>query len=323
MSFLDLSVLLQEIGRACLPGPFFSTVVLGGLPILDAGNEEQKQRYLPKIASGEAIFTLALTETSAQYGADSVKTKAISHNDEYVISGQKVWTSGAHHVNYLYVLARTDTEAPKHKGISEFIMKVDTPGVEVRPLVDITNTHHFNEVFFDGARVPKRYLIGEKNAGFYQVVQQLAYERSGIERLMDNYPMYSALLMYVKETKRRGQVLSKDPTIRQRMARLKADFEVGRLLIYRVAQILDEGRSPVVEAAMAKAHCTTFEKRLASVATEILGLYGQLLADSKYAPMAGMVPYAYMMSFGYSIQGGTTEILKNIIAERGLGLSTK
>ena len=137
---------------------------------------------------------------------------------------------------------------------------------------------------------------------------------------MGNYPLFDALIQFTRETKHNGSPLCHDPLTRQKLAQLEIEFEVGRLLTYRVVLVMEQGRAPNIEAAMAKAYCTTFEQRLASAATEILGLYGQLLAESKWAPILGMAPHSYLGSKGYSLQAGTTEVLRNIVATRGLGL---
>jgi hypothetical protein len=182
-------------------------------------------------------------------------------------------------------------------------------------MIDITGTEAWNDVFFDNVRVHKRYLVGDKNRGFYQVLHQLDYERSGMERLMGNYPLFEGTIRFAKENK-----LSQEPVVRNKLAQLEIEFEVGRLLIYRVALVMDEGRAPNWESAMSKAYSTEFEKRLASVAMEVLGLYGQLMSDSDLVPLRGMAAHSYLGSKGYSLQAGTTEILKNILAVRGLGL---
>jgi alkylation response protein AidB-like acyl-CoA dehydrogenase len=189
-------------------------------------------------------------------------------------------------------------------------------------MIDVTGTEAWNDIFFNNVRVPKKYMIGEKNRGFYHVMEQLAYERSGFERLMGNYALFEALLKFVNETKRNGKALSQDTVIRHKLAQLQIEFEVGRLLMYKVALVMDEGQAPTVEAAMSKAYATAFEQRLANTAMEILGPYGLLWAGSKYAPFGGMAAHSYLGSKGYSLQAGTTEIMKNIVATRGLGLPT-
>jgi alkylation response protein AidB-like acyl-CoA dehydrogenase len=182
-------------------------------------------------------------------------------------------------------------------------------------MTDITGTEAWNDVFFDNVRVHKRYLVGEKNRGFYQVLNQLDYERSGMERLMGNYPLFDSIIQFAKDNK-----LSQQPVIRNKLAQLQIEFEVGRLLIYRVAFLMEEGRAPNWESAMSKAYSTEFEKHLAGVAIEVLGPYGQLTSSSKLVPLQGMALHSYLGSKGYSLQAGTTEILKNILAVRGLGL---
>ena len=182
-------------------------------------------------------------------------------------------------------------------------------------MIDITGTEAWCDLFFDNVRVHKKYLIGERNRGFYQILHQLDYERSGMERIMGNYPLFEAIIEFSKENK-----LSQDPVIRNKLAQLQIEFEIGRLLIYRVASVMEEGRAPNWESAMSKAYSTEFEKRLASVAMEILGPYGQLMTGSKLVPLRGIASHSYLGSKGYSLQGGTTEILKNILAARGLGL---
>jgi alkylation response protein AidB-like acyl-CoA dehydrogenase len=269
---------------------------------------------------GDARVGLGMSEPEAGSDLASLQTKATEDGDDYIIDGQKVWTSGGNHINRIYLVARTDPEAPKHKGISEFYFEVNLPGIDIRPLTDITGGIHFNEVFFDGVRIPKTALIGEKNRGFYQILHQLDYERSGMERLMANYPLFTAIIKYAKETRQKGKPLSQNPLIRSRLAQLKIEYEIGRLHMYRVAMVMDEGRAPNWESAMSKAYGTAFEQRLASTAIEMLGLYGQLAPESNRVPMHGMAYNSYLSSKGYSLQAGASEILKNIIAQRKLEL---
>jgi alkylation response protein AidB-like acyl-CoA dehydrogenase len=246
----------------------------------------------------------------------SVQTTALEEGDWFVINGQKVWTTGAHLADFCYLVVRTDPNAPKkHRGISELIVDMKSPGITVRPLIDITGAHDLNEVFFDNVHVPKKMLIGQKNRGWYQIASQLDYERSGIERVMSNYPLFMDIIKLAKE-----KGLGKDPLIRHKLTQLSIEFEVGRLLCYRVAWLLSQGIVPNYEAAMAKAFCTEFEQRLANVASQILGLYGQLMPGSEVSLLKGRVARAYLCSPAYTIQAGTSEILRNIVATRGLGL---
>ncbi len=320
-SAIDRVILTEELLRYGAPAGchWFADRQIGG-HILAFGTEEQKREILPKITKGESFFGLGMSEPEAGSDLASLKTRAVEQADCFVLDGQKVWTSGAQYMNYLYLLARTDADAPKHRGISEFILSTGLPGITIRPLVDITGGHHFNEVFLESVRIPKDSLLGQKNRGFQQVMSQLDFERSGMERVMANYPLFDALIKYCRETERNGKPLSQDPVIRERLARLQVEFDVGRLLIYRVALVIDEGRTPNYEAAMAKTYGTAFQQRLASVAMDILGPYAQLVNGSKHAPMDGMAPSGFLTSIGYTLMAGTSEILKNTVAQRGLGL---
>jgi len=320
-SNIERFILTEEMLRYGAPAAYhWFTDRQIGRSVINFGTDEQKQELLPRILRGEIYIGLGMSEPEAGSDLASLKTRAVEDGDDFVIDGQKMWTSGARLMDYVYLVVRTDSEAPKHRGISEIIIKADLPGISIRPTIDITGSEAWGEVFYDGVRVPRSCLIGEKNRGFYQIMNQLDYERAGLERLMGNYPLFAAIVQFTKETRRNGKTLSQEPLIRHKLAQLQVEFDIGYLLTYRVALILDEGRAPNWEAAMAKAYCTTFEQRLASVATEILGPYGQLVAESKWAPIFGMAPHSYLGSKGYSLQAGTTEVLRNIVALRGLGL---
>lgn len=323
-SHVDRLVVTEEMLRYGAPAAchWFADRQIGGA-ILRYGTEEQKKELLPKIVRGEAYIGLGMSEPEAGSDLASLQTRAIEHGDYYVVDGQKTWTSCGKFMNYIYLVARTDPEAPKHAGISAFIVDVSLPGITITPIIDTTGSEAWANVFFDGVRVPKRYRIGEENRGFHQVVNELSYERSGLERLMGNYPLFDAIIKFAKETRRKGKPLPQDTLIRHKLAQLQVEFEVGRLLSYRVALVMDRGHVPTVESAMGKAYCTAFEQHLASVAMEIVGLYGQLIPGSKWAPMQGMTSHAYLASKGYSLQAGTSEILRNIVATRGLGLPTQ
>ncbi|MFC1993049.1 acyl-CoA dehydrogenase family protein [Chloroflexota bacterium] len=320
-SYMDRLILTEEMLRYGAPAAshWFADRQIGGA-ILNYGTDEQKKEVLPLIIRGGAIVGLGMSEPEAGSDLASLQTRAVEDGDYYVIDGQKTWTSGGSQMNWFYMVARTDPEAPKARGISEFFFESNLPGITVRPIVDITGGVHFNEVFFDGVRVPKTCLIGEKNRGFYQILHQLDYERSGMERLMANYPIFDAIVNFVKETKRGGKPLSKDPLVRDKLAQLKIEYEVGRLHMYRIALVMEEGRAPNWESCMSKAYGTAFEQRLAATAMDILGLYGQLQPESKLVPIDGLAYHSYLSSKGYSLQAGTSEVLKNIIAMRKLEL---
>jgi alkylation response protein AidB-like acyl-CoA dehydrogenase len=320
-SNVDRFILTEEMLRYGAPAAlhWFADRQIGRA-IIHFGTEQQKKDILPKILRGEAYVGLGMSEPEAGSDLGSLQTRATEEGDTYVINGQKMWTSCAKYMNYIYLVARTDPNAPKHRGISEFIIPANLLGITVRPTIDITGTEAWGEVFYDNVRIPKTTLIGEKNRGFYQIVNQLDFERSGLERLMGNYPLFSAIIRFSKETGRNGEPICREPLIRDKLARLQIEFEVGRLLTYRVALVMDGGRAPNMEAAMAKAYCTGFEQHLADLSTRIMGPYGQLVAGSSRAPIQGMAPDSFLGSMGYSLQAGTSEILRNVVATRGLGL---
>lgn len=315
-SYLDRVILTEELLRAGAP---VAAHWLGdrqvGPALLAYGSEEQKAEILPRVTNGEIVFCLGMSEPGAGSDLASLRTKAEEDGDDFLLTGQKIWTSFAHVADYAYLVARTDANAPKHKGISEFLVDMKTPGITVRPLIDITGEHHFNEVFFDGARIGKKWLIGEKNRGWYQIASQLDYERSGIERLLSNYPLFRDTVKYAEE-----QGLTKDPVIRNQLAQMRIELDIGRSLVYKVAWSLTKGFVPNYEAAMAKCFCTEVEQRIAQTVSSILGDYAVLMPGSPAARLAGRAAHEYLYAPAYTIQGGTSNVLRNIMAIRGLGL---
>lgn len=315
-SYLDRLILTEELLRAGAP---VAAHWLGdrqvGPALLAYGSEEQKNKILPMVCKGEAVFCLGMSEPGAGSDLASLRTRAVDEGDHFLLNGQKIWTSFAHVADYAYLVARTDTEVPKHKGISEFLVDMNTSGIEVRPLIDSTGEHHFNEVFFDNVKVPKERLIGVQNRGWYQIASQLDYERSGIERLLSNYPLFRDTVRYARE-----QGLTKDPWVRDTLAKLHIDLELGRAMVYKVAWYLTQKIVPNYEAALAKCFCTEVEQRIANTVTELLGDYATLLPDSPHARLAGRAAREYIYAPAYTIQGGSSNILRNIIAIRGLGL---
>ena len=315
-TYMDRLILTEELLRAGAP---VAAHWLGdrqvGPALLAYGSEEQKAAILPRVTKGEIVFCLGMSEPGSGSDLASLRTRAVEEGDHFSLTGQKIWTSFAHVADYAYLVARTDPDAPKHKGISEFMVDMKTPGIDVRPLVDIVGEHHFNEVFFDNVKVPQDWLIGEKNRGWYQIASQLDYERSGIERLLSNYPLFRDAVAYAKQT---GQ--AKDPLVRNRLAEMQIELELGRSMVYRVAWMLTQGGVPNYEAAMAKCYCTEVEQRIADTVSGLLGDYAVLMPDSPAARLAGRAAREYLYAPAYTIQGGTSNVLRNIMAIRGLGL---
>ncbi|MDI6762345.1 MAG: acyl-CoA dehydrogenase family protein [Thermodesulfobacteriota bacterium] len=325
-SYMDRLILMEEMLRAQAPIAFhFLTDRQVGPALIHFGSEELKREFLPRIIEAEISFCLCFSEPDAGSDLASVRTTAVEEGDYYLVNGQKLWTSMGHRADYGWLLAKTnpDSNLPDHKTLSEFILDMKAPGVTVQPLINIAEVHSFNEVFLDDVRIPKKYLVGKQDKGFDQIMEQVVYERAGIERLMQNYTVREHLLEYVKTTKKNGKYLWEDPTIRNVISTLETEFNIGRLLCYSVAWTIDQGKVPNYEASVCKVFCTQYEKRLSDIATQIMGLYGQLLPGSKWAPYDGVAAESYLWSPSYTLQGGTVEILKNIIALRGLKLQTK
>jgi len=317
-SYIDRTILMEELMRCQAPlmYHFFGERQIGP-GLMHSGNDALKEEFLPRIIKAEVSFCLGMSEPGAGSDVAAVRTFAQEDGDYFIINGQKIWTTHAHNADYIWLLAVTDPEGPKYKNLSEIIVDMKTPGVTVRPLLNMIGVHSFNEVFFDDVKIHKRYMVGEKNRGFYQVLAQVDYERADIQRLMQNYPLFVNLKEYVKE----DDALLSDSLVRDKLAQLEIEFQVGRLLIYNSAWVIDQGRIPNYEAAVSKAFCTQFEQRLGDIATELLGQFGHVMPGFENTPLNGDAAESYLWSPSYTIQGGTLEILKTVIATRGLGLN--
>ncbi|MBL7062128.1 MAG: acyl-CoA dehydrogenase family protein [Dehalococcoidia bacterium] len=327
-SYLDRLILTEEMMHYGAPGGGF---LVGdrqiGPSIMAHGTEEQRDFFLPRIVRGETSFAIGISEPQAGSDVGALETRAVEEGDSFVISGQKVWTSNASRSDFIYLIARTNfaPEVSRYRSISEFIVDLKTPGITINPLMDMAGHGHWCEVFFDDVQVPGTTLIGKKDMGFYQIMSQLDYERAGVERLMGNYPLLRGIIDYTKETKRDGVPLCKQPRIRYMLSDLMIKFEVGKLLVYRVAWLLNQKEKPTLtrDTCIAKVYGNRFEQELDNAAMNIAGLHGQLDSGSKCAILDGAITRAYLFSPAHSIQGGTSEILMNIIADRGLGLPRK
>jgi alkylation response protein AidB-like acyl-CoA dehydrogenase len=243
----------------------------------------------------------------------------VKDGDDYVINGQKIWTSGAHVAKYMILLARSDPDAPKHKGISYFILDMKTPGIEIRPLVNMANNHDFNEVFFDNVRIPKDNLIGEENRGWYVGTTTLDFERSGIAASVSHGLMVRDLADFMRENTGEGFVKA-TPEIRNEIADRAIEAEVEQMLCTQVISMQNRGLVPNKESSIAKLYSSELDVRIAGTAMKAMGLYAQLKRGSAQAAANGRVESAYLYATTSTVGGGTSEIQRNIIASRGLGL---
>jgi len=315
-SYLERLIITEELLRAGAPvGAHWLTDRQVGASLLAYGSEPQRESLLPRITRGELMFCIGMSEPNAGSDLASLKTRAVEDGDHFVIDGHKIWTTGAHEADYCYLVARTDAAAAKHKGISEFLVDMKTPGITVRPIIDMVGEHHFNEIFFESVRIPRSALVGQQNRGWYQITAQLDYERSGIERLLSNNRIFADARRYAEETG-----LAREPLWRDRIASVETRLSIGRWLIYRVAWLLTRGIIPNKESALTKAFSTELEQEIAELAGQILGPHALLAPGSPAARLAGRIARALVFAPSYTIMGGTSTILRNIIALRGLGL---
>jgi alkylation response protein AidB-like acyl-CoA dehydrogenase len=320
-TLMEQVVFTEELAKHRAPGPSNSHG-LGwcGPAILTFGTEEQKRRFIPKIISGEEIWCTLYSEPEAGSDMANVRTSAVEEGDYYVVNGQKVWTSGGHYADWAVILVRTDPSASKHRGLSYLLTDMRTPGITVRPLRNITGQHEFNETFLDNVRIPKHQILGEKNRGWYVAVGALEFERSGIAQSLLRENTVKDLLKLAKETRRNGQPLSNDPVIRQKLAQLFIDVNVQKYTSLRALTSQLRGQRPGPETLVSNLFGVELNQRMQDLAMQLEGPYGQLMRGSKYAIHHGEWQYSFLRSRANTIETGTSEIKRDIIAQRGLGL---
>ncbi|MBI2963808.1 MAG: acyl-CoA dehydrogenase family protein [Deltaproteobacteria bacterium] len=295
-------------------------VQMVGPTLMQYGTEEQKRRFLPKILAGEQIWCQGYSEPGSGSDLASLTTRAEIAGDFFIVNGQKVWTSNAQFADWMFCLVRTDPTAPKHKGISYILIDMKSPGITVRPLVQMTGDKGFNEVFFEDVRVPRANLVGELNQGWQVANATLSHERNLLGSTTRTQQMFQGLLRLARTRRRGGKPVSADPAMRQRLADLAIRVESMKYHSYRQLTDLLHGRSPGIAASVNKLVSTELNHAICALALEVLGDYGMLERRSRHVADRGVWPYEFMFTLGLIIGGGTSQIQKNIIAERGLGL---
>ncbi len=313
-----------ETARMRSPSALFIgglAVAIIGPTIIIYGSEEQKQEHIPPILKGETMWCQGFSEPGSGSDLASLQTRAVKDGDDYVINGQKIWTTLAHMSNYMLLLARTNPDVPKHKGLSYFIVPMKAPGVTVRPLFNMAGTHEFNEVFFDNVRIPAKNLLGEENQGWYQAVTTLDIERSNIGSAVGQHQAVEDLTNFAIENRDNGLVRTgSDPAMRHELAERWVETEVSMLLSYRLITMQNRGLIPNYEASATKLYSMELNQRIANTGLRLMGIYGQLARGSKWAPLKGRLEFTYIRSVANTIEGGTSEVQRGIIATRGLGL---
>jgi alkylation response protein AidB-like acyl-CoA dehydrogenase len=322
-TLMEQVIFNQEMARAKAP-PLINVlgIIIAGPTIMVHGTEEQKRRYLPKILNAEEIWCQGFSEPNSGSDLASLTTRARLDGDEFVINGQKIWNSYGHMAQQCLVLVRTEPSLPKHKGITALIVDMQSAGVTVKPLRQITGDAEFNEVFFDNVRVPRTNLLGEINDGWNVAITILMFERLNTASLLEIQTKIALdeLIDTARRTLRNGRPATEDPLIRQKLAQIYTDVEILRLSAYRSITRFQRGQRPGPEGSIDKLFWSETAQRLFEVAMEILGPQGQLVKSSKGAVDNGYWSYQFLRSRADTIAGGTSEILRNIIGERVLGL---
>jgi alkylation response protein AidB-like acyl-CoA dehydrogenase len=314
----EMVILYQEMARAESP----QIVNRGGVSMLGPtlmklGTPAQQQRFLRKILTAEELWCQGFSEPNAGSDLANLQTRAVLDGDDFLVNGQKVWTSMGHVADWCFLLVRTDPTAAKHKGISFLLVDMKTPGITVRPLRQITGEAEFNETFFDNVRVPKENLVGKINEGWSVAITTLAYERD-LLTFIRHISLRNALHRLVKLTQSRGR--NTDPVIRQKIAELWIGEQALQLNGYRSLTRILRGGHPGPEGSTSKLFWSWLDQELALTATQVIGPYSQIAEGSPWAPDGGQWQFYELLARASGIRAGTTEILKNILGERVLGL---
>jgi len=321
-SLVEQAIYQDEVLRLGLPLYGANQLALDriGPTLMFLGTDEQRRRYLPKMLTGEEIWCQGYSEPGAGSDLAGLQTRAVIDGDDFVINGQKVWTSLAHRAHMQVLLVRTDPDAPKHRGISYLLVDMHTQGITVRPLIQITGESDFNEVFYDNVRVPRKNLVGELNQGWQVSIATLMYERvSGgtrhpVERTINE------LIALSRDIEFEGRSAAQHPYVRQKLAQFATEALCLRLSRYRSLTAQLNGRVPGPESSFGKLHATELNLRVAMFADELLGPYAQLERVSPNAIENGRWLYRVLRARGLTIAAGSSEIQHNIIGERVLRL---
>jgi alkylation response protein AidB-like acyl-CoA dehydrogenase len=309
-TLIEQAIFNEEMARSRVPLPAnVLGLVMGGPVVIAHGTTEQKERYLEPILSAEEIWCQGFSEPESGSDLASLKTRAVKSNGSWKVTGQKVWTTYAHEAKWCMLLARTDQDAPKHKGITYFILDMEQPAVDVRPLRQITGEAEFNEIFMEEAEIPDENIVGEVGGGWQVAITTLMFERAGLgaAAVMGLKRTLADLIELIRE---RG--LDEDPMVRQRIAELQSGIEAMRLGALRTLTATMKTGIPGPEGSLGKWQWAKYNQAMTELATEVLGPEG-MRRDTDWS-------YRFLRSRANSIEGGTTEVLQNIIAERVLGL---
>jgi len=310
---VEQAIFLEEMALAQAPPvPGRLGINLVGPTIINLGTEEQKKAYVHDMLFGEKIWVQGFSEPNAGSDLGSLGTRAVRDGGDFILNGQKIWTSYAHFADYVFLLVRTDPEAPKFKGITCLLVDMKSAGISVRPLRMMSGDSGFNEIFFDDVRVPASQVLGEVNGGWKVGMTALMHERSNLGG-GSSVVLSQFLDEMIRAVHERG--VTGDPLVRQKIAQCHLELEVFRMTTARAQSKIGKGEAPGAESSILKLFRDDFNQRMAQYAHEILGPYGQLTTGN-WEPFS----YNYLRCRGHSIEAGTTQVLKNTIATRVLGL---
>jgi alkylation response protein AidB-like acyl-CoA dehydrogenase len=319
--FVQQMLYNSEMARRRAPDPINrSAVAYIGPTIIQWGSDWQREHFLPRILSGEDVWCQGFSEPDAGSDLAALRTRADLDGDDFVLTGHKVWTSKAHFADWCYVLARTEPNAPKHQGISCLLVDLRSEGITIRPIRQISGQSEFNEVFFDGVRVPRRCLVGELHDGWRVANSTLSYERAGLARTQRIERRLDILVGLARELAIDGRPQLEDPVVREQLVRFAVKVEALRNLSVRVSTAGLRGEAPGPEVSIAKLLNSELDQAMAEFGMDLAGPYAALVERSAHALKGGNIPLSYLIMRAATIGGGTSEIQRNVIAERVLGL---
>jgi len=324
LSQVEYGIFLEEMARADAPeGLNIIGRNLAGPVIMAHGTAVQKERFIPQILQAKEVWCQGFSEPDSGSDLASVRTRITRDGDHFVVNGQKIWTSFAQFSNWCFLLGRTNSELPKHQGLSFILIDMRTPGITIRPLVQITGETEFNEVFFDNVRVPVENLLGEENQGWRIAMSTLRYERGpeeALPRLVRFKRDLDLIFQTAKNTSRGGRVLAKDPVLRQKLATSYIELEIMRLNLQRAQSRVAKGEDIGPSASTTKLYWSHMIQRISEVAVEIGSDAAALLPADSAAIAGGQFAFRFLQTRAMTIYSGTSEIQRNIIAEQVLGL---
>ena len=321
LTVMEQFIYNQEMAKAAASPVGGMGVSLLGPTMIVHGSDEQKAEHLPRVLSGEVAWAQGYSEPSAGSDLASLQTRAIRDGDDLVINGQKIWTSGAQYADWLFALVRTEPDAPKHRGISFIVMDIKTPGITVRPIVDMGWQEPFNETFFEDVRVPAANIVGEENRGWYVGMTLLDFERSGISDAIQYERTLTRLIDYGKSEAGAKHYRQDWKILRHEVAERYLEIGVLFNFAFRIVSMQNNGMVPNYEASVNKLFGSETHQRLSRTGTKLFGLYANVWQrEGEHAPMNAEFTRDYVGSVPHTIFSGSSEIQRNVIATRGLGL---